>query len=143
MTYLLDTCVLSEYKKLTPNPKVVDWLESQSDDLLFLSVLTIGELEKGIVKMPVSKRKSDLEAFVQTLLVRFDRRILGLDTATLRRWGTISGLLEAQGRPIPVIDSLMAATALEHELTIVTRNEEDFTPAGVKVLNLWHQTRKA
>ncbi|MEJ7622730.1 MAG: type II toxin-antitoxin system VapC family toxin [Pyrinomonadaceae bacterium] len=137
MAYLLDTCVLSEYKKLIPNAKVIDWLESQSDELLFLSVLTIGELEKGIVKMPVSKRKNDLEAFVETLLVRFDRSILGLDTAILRRWGIIMGRLETEGRPIPVIDSLMAVTALEHDLTIVTRNEEDFAPTGVKVLNLW------
>jgi predicted nucleic acid-binding protein len=137
MNYLLDTCVLSEYKKLKPETKVVEWLESQSNDQLFLSVLTIGELEKGIVKMPASKRKDDLKAFVGVLLDRFDRRLLSLDAAILRRWGSMTGTLETQGRPIPVIDSLMAATALEHDLTIVTRNENDFAPTGVKVLNPW------
>jgi predicted nucleic acid-binding protein len=137
MNYLLDTCVLSEYKKLKPETKVVEWLESQSNDQLFLSVLTIGELEKGIVKMPASKRKNDLEAFVGVLLDRFDRRLLSLDAAILCRSGSMTGTLETQARPIPVIDSLMAATALEHDLTIVTRNENDFAPTGVKVLNPW------
>lgn len=135
--YLLDTCVLSEYKKITPEPKVVNWLEERSDDHLFLSVLTIGELEKGIVKMPPSKRRTDLEAFVEALLVRFDRRLLSLDASILRRWGTMVGRLEALGCPLPVIDSLLAATAMERDLTIVTRNEGDFVQTGVNVLNVW------
>ncbi len=137
MNHLLDTCILAEYKKLKPERKVIDWLERQTDDVLFLSVLTIGELEKGIAKMPTSKRRTDLEGFVQTLLVRFDRRLLNLDTAILRRWGTMIGILETTGRVVPVIDSLMAATALEHDLTIVTRNEADFAETGVKVFNPW------
>lgn len=137
MNYLLDTGVLSEYKKLKPEPAVIAWLESQAEDSLYLSVLTIGELEKGIVRMAASRRKKDLEGLVETLLVRFDRRLIDLDTDILRRWGRVVGLLENKGRKLPVIDSLMAATALEHDLTIITRNEEDFAPAGVKVLNLW------
>ena len=137
MNYLLDTCVLSEYKKPKPEPKVIAWLDSQPDDSLYLSVLTIGELEKGIVKMPPSKRKTNLEGFVETLLTRFDRRLIDLDSAILRRWGTMVGTLEIKGRVLPVIDSLMAATALEHDLTIVTRNEDDFEPTDVRVLNLW------
>ena len=137
MKYLLDTCVISEYKKLMPDAKVMAWLESQPDDQLFLSVLSIGELEKGIVKMPASKRKTDLEAFVETLLQRFDLRLLGVDTSIVRRWGAMLGHLETQGRSLPVIDSLLAATALEYDLTIVTRNDEDFAATNAKLLNIW------
>lgn len=137
MNYLLDTCVLSEYKKPVPSAKVLAWLDAQTDDSLYISVLTIGELDKGIFKMPPSTRKTNLAAFVETLLARFDRHILDLDTAVLRRWGTMLGSLETKGRPIPVVDSLMAATALEHALTIVTRNEADFSSTGVTVKNPW------
>lgn len=137
MNYLLDTCVLSEYKKTRPERKVIDWLGSQSDDVLFLSVLTIGELKKGIFKMPFSKRKTDLEGFIPILLNRFDRRLLSLDATIMLRWGAMIGELETIGRLLPVIDSLIAATALEHDLTIVTRNEDDFGETRVKLLNPW------
>ncbi len=137
MNYLIDTCVLSEYKKLKPEPKVIEWLEAQSDDLLFISVLTVGELEKGIVRMPASKRKTDLEVFLETMIARFDRRLITIDTTIMRRWGMMMGNLQKGGRILPIIDSLMAATALEHNLTIVTRNEDDFDLTGVKILNLW------
>ena len=138
MNYLLDTCVLSEYKKTKPNPKIIEWLDKASDDSLYLSVLTIGEIEKGIARMPPSKRKTDLEGFVETLLARFDRRLFDLDAPIMRRWGKMAGTLQIKGRILPVIDSLMAATALEHDLTLVTRNEADFEATGVKVLNLWN-----
>ena len=137
MNYLLDTCVLSEYKKLRPDRKVMAWLDNTADDSLFLSVLTIGEIEKGIVRMPPSKRKTDLEGFVDILLARFDRRLFDLDAPIMRRWGKLVGTLQTKGRILPVIDSLIAATALEHNLTIVTRNQDDFEPTGAKVLNLW------
>ena len=137
MNYLLDTCVLSEYKKPRPDGKVMAWLDNTADDSLFLSVLTIGEIEKGIVRMPPSKRKTDLEGFVDILLVRFDRRLFDLDAPIMRRWGKLVGTLQTKGRILPVIDSLIAATALEHNLTIVTRNQDDFEPTGAKVLNLW------
>lgn len=137
MRYLLDTCVLSEYKKPKPSEQVIAWLDGQSDDLLYISVLTVGEMDKGIFKMPPSKRKTNLAAFVETLITRFDRRILDLDTDVLRRWGTLIGALEAKGRPMPVIDSLMAATALARDLTLVTRNETDFIDTGVNIYNPW------
>ena len=137
MNYLLDTCVLSEYKKLRPDRKVMAWLDNTADDSLFLSVLTIGEIEKGIVRMSPSKRKTDLEGFVDILLARFDRRLFDLDAPIMRRWGKLVGTLQTKGRILPVIDSLIAATALEHNLTIVTRNQDDFEPTGAKVLNLW------
>ena len=137
MNYLLDTCVLSEFKKPVPSAQVLAWLDAQTDDSLYISVLTIGELDKGIFKMPPSVRKTNLAAFVESLLARFDRHILELDTAVLRRWGKMIGSLEIKGRPIPVIDSLMAATALEHALTLVTRNEADFSDTGVTIKNPW------
>lgn len=137
MKNLLDTCVIAEYKRQAPDAKVMKWLASQIEESLFLSVLTIGEIEKGIVKLSASKRKTDLEDFLEVLLSRFDRRVFSLDTAILRRWGSLTGGLERKGRVLPIIDSLLAATALEHDLTIVTRNTDDFTGTGARVLNIW------
>ena len=137
MNYLLDTCVLSEFRKPAPSAKVLAWMDEQADDSLYISVLTIGELDKGICRMPPSNRKTNLAAFVDALIARFDRRILNLDTETLRRWGEMIAALESKGRPMPVIDSLMAATALARGMTLVTRNEDDFIPAGIRVLNIW------
>ncbi len=137
MRYLIDNCVFSEYAKLRRNSAVTDWVESQDQESVFISVLTVGEIEKGIIRMPPSRRKTALEAFLENLIKRFDDHILDLTTSTLRRWALMVGQLEKSGRTLPVIDSLIAATALEHDLTIVTRNEADFEPTGVKILNLW------
>ncbi len=137
MKNLLDTCVIAEYQKPLPDAKVMSWLTSQIEESLFLSVLTIGEIEKGIARLPVSKRKNNLEAFLENLIARFDRRIIDLDTATLRRWGRLTGNLEKKGRVLPIIDSFLAATALEYDLTIITRNTADFTGTGARVLNVW------
>ncbi len=141
MNYLLDTCVLSEYKKPVPSGEVLAWLDQQADESLYISVLTIGEMDKGIFKMSPSKRKTNLAAFVETLIARFDRRILDLDTAALRRWGIMIAELESKGRPMPVIDSLMAATALARDLTLVTRNTPDFAHTGVKIFDPWDQKK--
>lgn len=138
MNHLLDTCVVAEYKKPAPAVKVVEWLDAQIEESLFLSVLTIGEIEKGIVKLSASKRKTDLSIFLETLLARFDRRIIPLDTTIMRRWATLTGSLEKKGRVLPIIDSFIAATALENDLTVVTRNEVDFALTGVKILNIWN-----
>lgn len=137
MRYLIDTCVFSEYAKLRRNDAVTEWVDAQAQESTFLSVLTIGEIEKGIVRMPPSKRKTALAVFLDDLIRRFDDHVLNLTTSTVRLWGRMVADLEKRGRVLPVVDSLIAATALEHDLTIVTRNEEDFTPTGVKVLNLW------
>ncbi len=137
MRYLLDTCVFAEYSNPKPAIHVIEWLEARSDESLYLSVLTIGEIEKGIVRLPPSRRRTGLEVLLDQIMLRFDSHILDLDRTTLKRWGRMTADLEKKGRVLPVIDSLIAATALEHDLTIVTRNEDDFTPTGVKVLNLW------
>jgi predicted nucleic acid-binding protein len=137
MRYLIDTCVFSEYAKLHRNTAVTDWVESQAQESVYISVLTVGEIERGIIRMPPSRRKTALGVFLEDLIKRFDDHVLNLTTATMRRWAKTVSSLEKRGRNLPVIDSLIAATALEYDLTVVTRNEVDFEPTGVKVLNLW------
>lgn len=137
MSYLLDTCVLSEFKKKQPEKKVIAWLEAQIEESLFLSALTIGEIQKGIASLPASRRRTDLEIWLENVTYRYDRRILPLDTGVMRTWGKLTGALETQGRVLPFLDSLIAATALNHKLILVTRNESDFAGTGATVLNIW------
>ena len=137
MSYLTDTNAVSEFKKKTPNQNVLDWFAAQTEESLFLSVITIGEIEKGIAKIIDSNGKAKYEMWLNNLIVRFDRRILPISVKVARRWGALYGTLQAAGRVLPNWDSLIAATALEYDLTIITRNEADFAQAGVKVLNVW------
>jgi toxin FitB len=137
MNYLSDTCALSEFLKKTPDEKVIEWFENQIEDSLFISVLTIGEINKGISRLPPSKRKTELETWLESILFRYDKRILPISLNIANRWGNLLGELEPKGRVLPIIDSLIAATALEHDLTIITRNESDFADTGAKVLNIW------
>jgi predicted nucleic acid-binding protein len=137
MRYLIDTCVFAEYARPLPQKEVIDGLDALPQENSYVSVITIGEIQKGITRMPSSRRKHALGVFLTDLIERFDEKVLGLTTPTMLRWGRLTADLERVGRTLPVIDSLLAATALEHDLTIVTRNIRDFTPAGVKVLDLW------
>ena len=137
MSYLLDTCVISEFKKKQPQEKVIAWLDSQLEDSLFLSALTIGEIQKGIALLPASKRRTDLEIWLENMIYRYDTRILPLDKNVMRTWGKLIGALEPQGRVLPFLDSLIAATALHYKLILVTRNESDFAGTGATVLNIW------
>jgi predicted nucleic acid-binding protein len=137
MRYLLDTCVFAEYSKAQPSEKVIDWVDSQIQEALYISVVTVGEIEKGIVKMRPSRRRTGIEGVLESLLIRFDDRIIPIDTSVARRWGNLTGNLEIIGRPLPIIDSVIAATALEHRLTLVTRNVADFVPTKAVVLNIW------
>jgi toxin FitB len=134
--YLLDTCTISELVVKQPSPNVLDWFAQQSPESLYLSVVTIGEITKGIQKMPTSRRRSDLESWLNhELLVQFQSRIIEVDLATMTIWGELTGRLEAQGRRLPTMDSLIAATALQTGFTLVTRNEKDFTGTGVTLIN--------
>lgn len=137
MSYLADTNAVSEFSKKQPNQKVVDWFAAQAEESLFLSVITIGEIEKGIAKIidPIGKAK--YEIYLENLVLRFDRRILPVSLKIGRRWGTLFGTLQKSGRVLPNWDSLIAATALEHDLTIITRNTDDFTGTRARVLNVW------
>ncbi len=138
MNYLLDTCVLSEFTKPRPNKKVLKWLQAQEDSTLFLSVLTIGEIEKGVAKLPESKKKNKVDAWLrQELLPRFGQRILAISREVVQVWGRKLAEAEKRGASVPVVDSLIAATALAHDLVVVTRNSADMEPMGVTVLNPW------
>jgi toxin FitB len=136
MKYLLDTCIVSELIAKQPNQTVLNWLDSQIETDLFLSVITIGEITKGIRKLPNSRRKSTLENWLKTdLLHRFSGRVSVLDLDTMMLWGNLIGKLEPQGRALPLMDSLMAAIALQGSFTLVTRNEKDFDGAEVTIIN--------
>lgn len=137
MSYLADTNAVSEFSKKQPNQKVVDWFAAQAEESLFLSVITIGEIEKGIAKIIDPLGKTKYEIYLENLVLRFDRRILPISLKIGRRWGKLFGTLQKSGRVLPNWDSLIAATALEHDLTIITRNTDDFTGTGARVLNVW------
>ena len=138
MNYLLDTCVISELVARRPNPKIVEWVDSIEEERLYLSVIAIGEIRKGIEKLPDSRRKAVLEDWLNDhLLVRFGERILPIDTDVMLTWGQLAGALELAGKAMPAIDSLLAATALHGNFHLVTRNEADFKDAGVPIVNPW------
>lgn len=138
MKYLLDTCLISELVKKEPNPAVVSWLDEQDEQKLFLSVLNFGELQKGISKLPDGTRKNELQAWVVLDLVeRFTGRILEIDLETALCWGRLQGEAEQAGEKLPVMDSLIAATAVAHGLIVVTRNVRDIERCKVRVCNPW------
>lgn len=138
MKYLLDTCLISELVKKEPNPGVVNWLDEQDEQTLFLSVLNLGELQKGISKLPEGRKKDELQAWIGLDLVeRFAGRILDIDLDTALCCGRIQGEAERTGEKLPVMDSLIAATAAAHGLVVVTRNVRDMERCGVRVCNPW------
>lgn len=140
MRYLLDTCVLSEVVKKKPNGGVIGWLEAADELSIYLSVITFGELQKGISKLPESRRRKRLQAWVdEDLTERFSGRTLDVDRNVAGRWGEVSGRAERKGKRIPVLDGLLAATALEAGLTVVTENVQHFRHAECPVLNPWER----
>jgi len=138
MNYLVDTCVLSEFTRRQPEPRVVDWLDSIDEEKLFISVITIGEIQRGIERLPDSHRKTELLVWMNTgLLTRFTGRMVALDAPTMFLWGSLAARLEATGQPMGVMDSLILAIALQNNLIVATRNVSDFLPGGVQVINPW------
>ena len=139
MKALLDTCVISELISKQPNPKVIEYVDSLDLEDVYLSVITIGEIVKGIEKLSRPRRKTDLQAWLKDdLLVRFEGNIVALDTDVLIEWGTLTARLESTGKAMPAIDSLIAATALAKKMILVTRNVSDFaTTTTVDILNPW------
>jgi len=138
MKYILDTCAISELVAKQPNPTVVEFIDSLDPDDVYLSVVTIGEISKGIEKLPKSKRKQELETWLrEDLLVRFDGKIIPLDTGVLLEWGSLTARLESTGKTLPAMDSLIAATVLARQLVLITRNTVDFDATGIEIVNPW------
>jgi predicted nucleic acid-binding protein len=136
--FLLDTNCISELVRPKPDPHVLDWMEAADESLLFLSVLTLGELRKGTAGLPQGKRRTQLETWLEVdLQARFAQRILPIDFSVADRWGVIIAEAKRAGKSIPVIDGLLAATAIQHNLTIVSRNAKDFAGVPVQTLNPW------
>jgi predicted nucleic acid-binding protein len=139
VSYLVDTNVVAELARRAPNPRVVSWFRNVPDTALHLSVLTLGELRKGVESLADARRKERLRVWLENDLPEwFGDRLLPVSAGVAGRWGR---LLARTGRPVPAIDSLLAATALHHGLRMVTRNERDFVFPGLDVVNPWETGR--
>ncbi len=138
--FLLDTNCISEVVSPRPERRVLEWIDRTDEALLHLSVLTLGEIRKGIAGLATGKRRAQLEGWLETdLTVRFAGRILPIDRLVADRWGSISAEAKRKGKTVASIDALLAATALHFDLTLVTRNTSHFAPTRVSLLNLWTQ----
>lgn len=136
--FLVDTNVISEIIKPAPDERVAGWSREQPRESLFLSVISIGELRKGLTILPPSERRKRLEqAIEESLTSWFGDRVLPLTRAIAEHWGTLDGQRQLAGRPLNIPDGQIAATAREHGLTVVGRNIRDFEGLGVQVLNPW------
>lgn len=136
--FLLDANCISELVSRRPEPRVLDWIEAADERLLFLSVLTLGEIRKGAAGLPQSKRRTYLEIWLELeLQARFSGRILPIDEDVADRWGFLGAEAKRKGKALSAIDGLLAATALHHNLTIVSRNVTDFADTQVPILNPW------
>jgi toxin FitB len=136
--YLLDTNLVSELVRPNPESRVVEWVDAADEATLYLSVLTLGEIRKGLASLPQSKRRTRLEAWLEVdLQARFAGRIVPIDPAIADRWGSIAAEAKRKGKVLPVIDGLLAASALHHNLTVVSRNASHFQQSQVRVFNPW------
>jgi tRNA(fMet)-specific endonuclease VapC len=136
--FLLDTNIPSELIRTRPEPRVEKWVFAQDEQSLHLSVVSIGELRRGLVVLPAGKRRSELERWFENDLVpRFQGRILPVTQSIADRWGVLDGECQLKGAPLNTADGMIAATAVEHDLTVVTRNVRDFAGLGVQIFNPW------
>jgi toxin FitB len=136
--FLLDTNCISELARSRPEPRVADWMRAVNESLLHLSVLTLGEIRKGAAALPQGKRRAYLESWLESdLQVRFSGRILAIDNHIADRWGWLTAEAQLKGTQLPAVDGLLAATALHHNLTFVSRNVSDFANTQVPILNPW------
>lgn len=136
--FLLDTNCISEVVAVAPDPNVLKWMGTVDESLLYLSVLTLGEIRKGVAALGQGRRRTRLETWLEVeLQARFSERILAIDAAVADRWGLLEAEAKRKGKPLSTIDGLLAATALHHNLTVVTRNVSDFAGLSLPVLNPW------
>ncbi len=142
MKYLLDTCVLSEIFRPRPEARVQGWLERCGDERLFISVITIGELQKGASKLAASPRKSKLQQWIDLdIRPQFSERTLQIDEHVALIWGDLSGEGLRKGNPLPVVDALIGATALAHGLIVVTRNTSQIARTGATLFDPWTELK--
>ena len=135
MSYLIDTNVMSELRKRQANAKLVAWMQARPRESLYLSVLSLGEIRKGIEGVADAAFRQTLTDWLEVDLPKyFLDRLLGVDAQIADRWGRLQA---SAGRTLPVVDAMLAATALQHDLTLVTRNVKDFESLGVPLVNPW------
>jgi predicted nucleic acid-binding protein len=135
MSYLIDTNVLSELRRIKADKNVLSWSEKIPLTAMYISVLTLGEIRKGIELLSDLHRKEALKIWLEhTLPAQFGERVLEINLSIAERWGRLQA--EAK-RPLPVIDSLLAATALHYDLCLITRNVSDFNYPGLEIINPW------
>ncbi|HEV7310912.1 type II toxin-antitoxin system VapC family toxin [Sphingopyxis sp.] len=140
MSFLLDTNVISEGAKPRPDVGVMDWLASIDEEQLHLSIVSVAELRHGIERLDAGRRKTALDLWLtQQLPARFDSRLMPVDAEIADAWGRIVAAAQAAGRPIGAMDAFVAATAKQHQLTLVTRNIADFEATGIRLFNPWSQ----
>ena len=137
MRCLLDTCVVSELTKPKPNPELARWFASEHAEDLYLSAITIGGIRRGAAQLAPGRRRAALTAWTDRLSHSFAGRILPVDEAVAARWAEIAARAGRSGKPKPLADGLIAATALHHDLIVATRNVGDFEPFGVLIFNPW------
>ncbi len=138
MRYLVDTCVISEITRPRPHSAVIEWLNSQDANDLHVSVLAFAELEKGVARLPASRKKERLERWLQDdIKKRFADHLFDVNLGIAELWGRIQAEAERRGKPLPVIDGLVAATAIANDCVVVTRNVADFERAGARTVNPW------
>lgn len=135
--FLLDTCAVSEFAKPAPDLGLVEWLSRVDSSLLLLSAVTIGELRFGIDPLAEERKRAFLEAWLTSVLSDFGDRVLAFDGEVAQRWGRLRAHARAKTAPVPVLDSMIAATALHHGLAVVTRNREDFGRLGTDIVDPW------
>ncbi len=141
MKYLLDTCVISEIIRPKPDINVISWLEGQDENSLYLSVLTFGEIEKGIEKASKQIRKQKLRLWVEDdLKKRFEGRIIPISFSIAAEWGKIQGKAELLGKPMPTMDGLIAVSGLVSQCTVVTRNISDMEQSLAELFNPWKKS---
>lgn len=136
--FLLDTNALSEFVKATVNLGLLDWMQQTEEASMAISVVSVGEIQKGISRMPQGRRQTDLQDWLDNQLIpRFDQRILAIELSDMQRWGQLMGEAIKRGATLPAVDALLASAALNRDLVLVSRNERDFARTGVRLLNPW------
>lgn len=135
--FLWDTCVVSEIGKSDQREDVLDKLRVQPTEETFVSAKTVGEIETGLRMLPIGKRRTQLERVMRAVIVEFGPRVLPVDGSLATTWAELEARMRLSGMKKPAADMLIAATALHHGLTLVTRNVRDFEATGVDIYNPW------